>query len=118
VTTAQITVDQAVIEKALVAHLFGEMMTHPESRDQLLQDLIAHILKTPERSHEKESLLEKTVKEQLSKKCREIADEWLSRPETAELIRVKIEELLKTDYVQKYMEQLLGSAIERMKRLY
>lgn len=114
-----ITVDQATVEKALVMHLMGDTLGDPANRDQLLTDLISKIISEKEYAHDKDSLLEKHVKAALGSKVKEIAAEWLDRPE----IKIEIEKqvsdiLLGNTFVKDAMEAAAKSISERFKRGY
>jgi hypothetical protein len=115
---ATISIDQSTLEKALVAHLFGDMLGDEASRSALLTDLVTRIIQEPERSHDKESLLQKSVKEALKERTREIAHEWMARPETEAAIREKVEELLKGEYIKELLDQSVKLIADRLGRGY
>lgn len=115
---ATISIDQSTLEKALVAHLFGDMLGDEASRSALLTDLVTRIIQEPERSHDKESLLQKSVKEALKERTREIAKEWMDRPETKEAIRAKVEELIAGDFIEGLLSESITLITSRLGRGY
>lgn len=115
---ATIEIDQTTIEKALVAHLFGDMLADPASRETLLTDLVTRIIAEPDRPHSKESLLQIAVKDALRTRTREIAMEWMARPETEAAIREQVEELLKGDYIKGLLDHSVKMLAERLGRGY
>lgn len=114
-----ITVDQATIEKALVAHIMGDTLGDPAQRDAFLTDLITKIITSKEYAHDKDSLLEKQVKSALGKRINEVAAELLSRPEaTAQIEKMVQETLLGSDFVKTSMEHAAKMISSRFERGY
>lgn len=113
---ATIEVSQETIEKALVAHLFGDMMAQPDTRDKLLQDFIAEILNSKERDHDKDSILQKVVKEQIAKQAQALAEEWLNTEASQAIIRQQVSEYLSNGAISKFMTEIFERMANSMSR--
>ncbi len=115
-----IQVSKATIEKAIVAHMFGDALSSPETRDAVLQDLVLKVITAQDRSYgpEGDTLLQSTIKSALKERIKEITQEWLDLPGTRQLLEDQVAEVLKTQVVQAMITGTAKSLSERLAKGY
>jgi hypothetical protein len=111
---ASIKIDQTMLEQALAAHLFGETLADPETRNELLKDLVMNILREKEYSHSQSSLLLDMVKRSVGVRVQEITKEWMEIPEVQEMIRQQVRSALEDGLVASIVTSTAKSLADRI----